>query len=224
MGTMPFEMWRALARDSIAVNTKDSSVLVRVPSGEFEMGDGSDSQCPKHRVYLTEYWINVYTVSNRQYARFLAETKHQPPDQTDYGDPVWKNGQCPAEILDHPVVNVDWNDATAYAKWAGLSLPTEAQWEKAARCPQGLIYPWGNEWDEKCCRHNTNKGIEETAASWVYPGGVSGTGTYQQSGNVLEWCADWYQDGYYTTCRKENPKGARSGIGRVIRGGCWGGR
>jgi sulfatase modifying factor 1 len=208
---------------NLAVNAKDGSVLVRVPAGEFEMGDGKDTNCPKHRVHLDEYWIGVYTVTNRQYTRFVTETQHRAPGTSDLSSPpaVWKNGHCPAEQLDHPVVCVSWEDATAYAKWVGLSLPTEAQWEKAARGPQGLIYPWGWDWNDQRCRNSTNKGSEQTATAWSYPGGASGTGAYNQSGNVFELCADWYMGEYYTQSPKENPRGPDGGANRVLRGGSW---
>ena len=105
---------------------KDGSVLVRIPAGDFEMGDGVDDDCPQHRVYVSEYWIAVACVTNRQYARFLKETKHRAPDRADTGEPAWRNGKCPDALLDHPVVCVSWHDAVAYAKWVGLRLPSEA--------------------------------------------------------------------------------------------------
>ena len=207
---------------NLAVNRKDSSILVRIPAGEFEMGDGKDTNCPNHRIELSEYWMGVYCVTNRQYGKFVSETKHRVPDKADYGDAIWKNGQCPAEKLDHPVVCVSWDDAGAYAKWAGLSLPTEAQWEKAARGPKGLIYPWGDEWDQNKCRNDKNKGSGQTAAVWEYPNGTSGYGIMQQAGNVWEWCADWYDEGYYGKSPAKDPTGPNRGSPRVDRGGGWG--
>ena len=186
------------------------------------MGDGQGDNCPKHKVYLDGYWMGVYCVTNRQYGRFVAETKHRMPDKADYGDAVWKNGQCPEAKMEHPVVCVSHDDCAAYAKWAGLCLPTEAQWEKACRGPKGLIYPWGNEWDEMRCRSATTKGNEQTAAVGAYAAGVSGYGAYQQSGNVGEWCADWYGDKYYTEKgAAKNPTGPATGSARVYRGGGW---
>jgi formylglycine-generating enzyme len=196
----------------LAVNVKDGSVMVRVPAGEFEMGDGKDGDCPKHRVYVGEYWIGVYSVTNRQYGSFVKETGHSAPDKDR-----WKQ----EGLMEHPVTDVSWDDAVAYGKWAGLELPSEAQWEKAARGPLGLIYPWGNEWDPGKCRNGENKGSEETADVWGYPGGVSGYGTYEQSGNVLEWCADWYDEEYYKYRAARDPRGPDTGSSRVIRGGSW---
>ena len=196
----------------LALNKKDSSILVRIPAGEFEMGDVKDSTCPKHQVELSEYWIGVYCVTNRQYGKFVAETKHRNPDNQR-----WQK----SELLDHPVTDVSWDDCAAYAKWAGLSLPTEAQWEKAARGPGGLIYPWGNEWDANKCRNSTNKGSGTTAAVWDHSNGTSGYGTLQQSGNVWEWCADWWDENYYGKSPPKDPTGPNGGSSRVNRGGCW---
>ena len=213
---------RYRAEHALAVNRKDGSVLAYVPGGEFEMGDGKGDDCPKHRVEVDGYWIGLSCVTNRQYGRFVAETKHRVPDKADYGTPVWQNGRCPEEKLDHPVGCVSWEDAVAYGKWAGLRLPTEAEWEKAARGVKGLIYPWGNEWDEKRCRNANNRGSEETTVVWGYPGGVSGYGAGQQSGNVWEWCADWYDEKYYGKDEVRNPSGPPAGSYRVRRGGSWG--
>jgi formylglycine-generating enzyme len=195
-------------------NVKDGSVLVWVPGGEFEMGDGKDEDCPKHRVHLDGYYIGVSCVTNRQYGQFVRESKGREP-----GNSKWKD----EALADHPVVDVSWEDASAYAKWAGCELATEAQCEKAARGPAGWIYPWGNEWEGgKKCRNDKNKGSEQTAPVYGYAAGASGYGTYQQSGNVLEWCRDWYDEKYYerrgANC---NPTGPEIGLYRVIRGGGW---
>ena len=204
-------------------DAQEGSVLVLVPAGEFEMGDGQDGNCPKHRVYLDAYYIGVYAVTNRQYAEFVRQTGHRQPDKADYGKAVWANGSYPKEKAEHPVVCVSCDDAAAYCKWAGGSLPTEAQWEKASRGFEALIYPWGQDWDESKCRNSKNRGSEGTAPVYGYPEGVSGYGTYQQSGNVWEWCADTYDGGYYKQSDSgHNPAGPASGSRRVYRGGCWG--
>ena len=195
--------------------------MVLVPAGEFEMGDGEDDICPKHKVYLDAYYINVYAVTNRQYGRFIQVTGHRAPEKADFGDPVWRNGRCPEGKLDHPVVCVSWDDAMAYVRWAGCGLLTEAQWEKAARGPLGLKYPWGNEWDKHKCRHYNNRGDETTCNVWRHGQGVSGYGTYNQSGNVFEWCRDWYDSEYYGKSPRENPPGPAKGSFQVRRGGGW---
>jgi formylglycine-generating enzyme required for sulfatase activity len=206
----------------LAVNCKDGSVLVRIPAGEFEMGDGNDTACPKHKVRMSEYWMGVYCVTNRQYGRFVEETGHRVPETAEYGTPVWMGGRCPEEKQEHPVVYVDWEDASAYAAWSGLVLPTEAQWEKAVRGPLGLLYPWGGEWDGTRCRHHKNRESETTSPVGAYAKGVSGYGTSGQSGNVWEWCRDWYEGGYYGKGPSVDPAGPESGSVRVIRGGGWG--
>ncbi len=211
-----YDSWLKSMRGRVAVNAKDGSVLLRVPAGGFEMGDGQAMDCPKHRVYLDEFWIGAYCVTNRQYVRFVQEAKHSAPNRGP-----WSNGTCSADALDHPVTHVNWDDALAYAKWSGLALPTEAQWEKAARGPLGLIHPWGPAWDADLCRNVDNKGSGRTYAVWRYGRGVSGHGTYQQSGNVWEWCADWYGEKYYGKSGKSNPRGPDGGSDRVRRGGSW---
>ena len=194
-------------------NAQEGSVMVLVSAGEFEMGDGRDQNCPQHRVYLDAYYIGVYAVTNRQYAEFIRQTGHRPP-----GNELWSGN----DYADHPVVYVSWEDAAAYCKWAGGSLPTEGQWEKAARGPGGWIYPWGDDWDESKCRYNMNRGSETTSAVYGYAAGVSGYGTYQQSGNVWEWCSDWYDGRYYKKSgSSRNPTGPASGSLRVNRGGSW---
>jgi formylglycine-generating enzyme required for sulfatase activity len=209
-------------RNRLAVNAKDGLIMVHVPEGEFEMGDGKDEDCSKHRVHLSAYWIGVYCVTNAQYLRFVEATGHRPPARADYGDPVWTGRRFPRKKADHPVVYVSWYDALAYAKWAGCELPTEAQWEKAARGPQGLIYPWGNDWDANKCRQSENHGNEMTSAVSGYPQGVSEYGTYGQSGNVWEWCADWYDSGYYAQSPARDPRRGPKGSSDLSRrGGCW---
>ena len=194
------------------VNPRDGSLLVYVPAGEFEMGDGQDSDCPRHRVYLDAYYIGIHCVTNAQYAKFVTETGYRRPDNREW--------QATARAQ-HPVTDVAWEDARAYATWAGLRLPTEAEWEKAARGPANSLYPWGDEWSAHRCRHGGNRGNQTTAPVTDYESGVSGYGTYQQSGNVWEWCLDWYDGNYYHTSPRENPSGPATGSSRVFRGGSW---
>ena len=217
-------------RNCVDVNQKDGSVMVYVPEGEFEMGDGLESDCPNHKVQLSAYWIGAYCVTNAQYLQFVETTGHRSPDQADFSDdregkagkPVWNGRNFPKDKADHPVVCVSWDDAQAYARWAGCQLPTEAQWEKAARGPRGWVYPWGDKWDSAKCRHFNNKASETTAPVYGYPEGASGFGTFNQSGNVLEWCEDWYDREYYIQSPFHQPTGPVTGKGRVQRGACWG--
>lgn len=143
---------------------------------------------------MPAFYVGVHPVTNAQYARFVAETSHRPPDNR-----IW---QEPGK-MHHPVVCVDWDDATAYCHWAGLRLPTELEWEKAARGVIGRAYPWGNKWDPNRCRNYLNKGSETTADVWGYGQGGSPFGGLQLSGNVWEWCA------------------SSSGQSPAVRGGSW---
>jgi len=209
----------------LALNVRDGSLMVCVPEGDFEMGDGKDGNCPEHRVHLPTYWIGVYAVTNVQYLRFVEATGYREPDLSywSFAPAIWKGRSFPEAKADHPVVCVDWEDAAAYANWAGCQLPTEAQWEKAARGPRGLIYPWGGGWDPAQCRNNVEtKGREGTCPTHGYPLGVSGYGTYNQSGNVWEWCEDWYEHGFYARSPPRDLPGPEREPCRAVRGGGWG--
>ncbi len=216
---------RCRAVSPLIRNVKDGSVMALVPGGEFEMGDGKCMLRPKHRVYVDAFYIGVYCVTNAQYTVFIKATGHRPQERInnifDHSEPVWVNGRCLEAKLNNPVVCVSWDDATAYAEWAGLELATEVQWEKAARGPKNLIYPWGNDWDAGKCRNITNKGNGTTSDVWEYPFGVSGFGTNNQSGNVSEWCRDWYDKASYIE-RNALVWNVVSVSIRGHRGGSWG--
>ena len=210
------QVWEAFFRErmlgafggKLVVNRKDGSVLVHIPSGGFEMGDDKHANCPKHLVELSDYWIGVNCVTNLQYSLYFKAVRRR-----NFSFIVGKEN--------HPVINILWPDAEAYAKWAGCELPTEAQWEKAARGPLGLKYPWGNEWMPELCRNEVNKGSDTTAKVYEYPQGVSAYGTYNQSGNVWEWCRDWFGRSYYSETTSKDPRGPKRGSSRVYRGGSW---
>jgi serine/threonine-protein kinase len=193
------------------VNPKDGAVMVFIPAGEFTMGsnDGGENEKPQHRVTLDGYWIYKYPVTVAQYRQFCQATGRREPPPPRWG---WKD--------DHPIVNVSWNDAVAYCQWAGVRLPTEAEWEKAARGTDGRKYPWGDEWDAGKC-NNYETGPKQTTAVGSYPQGVSPFGVHDMAGNVWEWCADWYDRNYYRSAPSKNPKGPSSGKYRVLRGGSW---
>ena len=161
----------------------DSTVLV--PAGAFAMGtnyDRADPQDhPQHTVSLPEYRIDKYLVTNAQYARFLAETGHRPPS-------TWKDGRIPEGELLYPVTLVNWYDARTYAAWAGKRLPTEAEWEKAARGADGRRWPWGNSMDPK--RLNTYYNVGSATNVDTFKNGVSPYGAFDMAGNVSEWVED----------------------------------
>jgi sulfatase-modifying factor enzyme 1 len=151
--------------------------LVFVPAGEFLMGSntrGSGDQCPLHTVILKEYWIDKFPVTNEQFAQFVQETGYQAQGN-------WQSTFTPGKEQ-HPVVHVTWDDACAYGQWCGKQLPTEAQWEKAARGTDGREYPRGNQWDRNKC----NASGRGTTPVGAYPEDVSPYGGYDMAGNVLE--------------------------------------
>ncbi len=178
-----------------------------IPGGEFLMGsnDGEPDEKPVHKVYLDAYYIDKYEVTNKQYREFVEATGHREPV-------YWGED-------DHPVVYVRREDAVAYATWAGKRLPTEAEWEKAAR--GGLVgkkYPWGDNIDSTKANYDRNVG--HTTPVGTYP--PNNYGLYDMAGNVWEWVSDWYDDDYYANSPSKNPQGPNNASFCVRRGGGWG--
>jgi formylglycine-generating enzyme required for sulfatase activity len=215
---------------------KDAAPMVLVPEGEFAMGtedvglnwhQGNPNEHPPHDVKLRAYWMDQFEVTVDRYAKFVETTRHDPP--------LWEE-DATASAADRPVVGVTWQDAADYCKWAGKRLPTEAEWEKAARGTDRRRFPWGD-MQPFVDIVNYNRGL------WVsYPitlvavtsgldgmsirhglktGGTSPYGLYHMSGNASEWVADWYDAEYYGKSPKENPAGPEKGDKKVVRGGSW---
>ena len=215
----------------------DGYEMVLIPAGRALIGSSdSDSDAegrekPQFEVELPDYYIGLGAVTNIQYAGFLSASR---PSSSDLGKWILLDSDCHVKAEgggygvddvgrhgDHPVVQVSWFGAEAYCAWSGLRLPSEIEWEKAARGPQGSRYPWGDEWDATKCRHSGNKGSERTCGVWDYPDGVSGYGVYNMSGNVLEWCSDWYDAAAYPRYARGDLTRPASGQYRVVRGGSW---
>lgn len=213
--------------------------MVLVPAGPFRMGEDLDELAagckelgfdresllemfdksqPLHTVNIDAFYIDKYEVTNASYQECVKAGKCPVPlDKTSstheeyYDDPKY---------ADFPCVHVDWNNAEAYCEWRGGRLPTEAEWEKAARGGDLRAYPWGDRAPDKTLA-NYARNINETVAVGSYPEGSSIYGAQDMAGNVWEWVGDWYQKDYYRVSPAENPKGPPSGTLKVIRGGGW---
>ena len=201
--------------------------MITIPAGNFTMGSNNESdEKPVHTVYLNEYKISKYTITVGQFKKFVNATGYNAGN-------YWKKPGF-SQKDNHPVVNVSWNDAVAFCKWAEGRLPTEAECEKAARGTDGRKYPWGNSnpsgnllnfadnntnfnWSDK----NVNDGYEYTSPVGNYPSGASPYGVMDMVGNVWEWCSDWYDSNYYANSPSSNPTGPTNGTNRVNRGGSW---
>jgi len=241
------------------VSDIDGMPLIFIPAGEFKMGSSDsdskalDSEKPQHSVYLDAYWIDQTEVTNLMFSRFIEDVGYlteaekegwgttfnlstEKWEQTDGAD--WRHPRGPTSdiiVLDHhPVVQVSWNDARAYCLWAGRNLPTEAEWEKAARGTSGSLYSWGNqpptgdlanfadshlsvEW----ANQNIDDGYQFTAPTGIFLSGASPFGLLDMTGNVWEWVWDWFKDTYYTYSPASNPMGPETGEYRALRGGGW---
>ncbi len=236
--------WAAHAEDYPALAEAVTIPMEQVPAGEFTMGSDADaalaecqkyrSDCqrdwfvaqePVHTVYLDDFSIDVYEVTNALYAECVAEGVCAAPASADsatrtnyYNDPIY---------ADYPVINVTWFDANTYCQWRGARLPSEAEWEKAARGVDARTYPWGEGLD--CSRANyydSSKNdycVGDTTEVGRYESGVSPYGVYDLAGNVWEWVADWYAADYYAALGDgaRNPQGPAGGDSRVLRGGAW---
>ena len=205
--------------------------MVSVPAGPFDMGcSPDDNVCrseenPLHRVTLNAYAIDKYEVTNARYAACVSAGWCAAPYSTGsytrssyYGNPTY---------AEYPVINVDWNQSKVFCQWEGKRLPTEAEWEKAARgANEPRMYPWGGRYQPPDCTlanyaTRVKNCVGDTTQVGSYPSGASPYGALDMAGNVDEWVNDWYDAGYYSVSPASNPTGPTSGQSRVVRGGLW---
>jgi formylglycine-generating enzyme required for sulfatase activity len=187
--------------------------MVLVRGGTFQMGsnDGGSDEKPVHSVTVDDFYISKYEVTFAQYDKFCEATNRKQPD-----DEGWGHGN-------RPVINVSWHDAVAYCKWAGGRLPTEVEWEYAARGgnkSRGYKYAGSNDIDKVAWQSGDDWGSLGSTKP-VGQKQPNELGLYDMSGNVWEWCSDWYGENYYKQSPSSNPKGPSSGKYRVLRGGSW---
>ena len=201
--------------------------MVLIPAGKFLMGSSPKDgrvgftvgvdELPQHTVDLKAYYIDRYEVTAKQYRKFIEATGRKPPGDPRFPEiyPWAREGGVPKEFENNPVIYVSWEDAEAYCQWSGKRLPTEAEWEKAARGTDGRIWPWGNIFDPQKANVQEYK-AGGTLAVGSFPKGVSPYGVYDMAGNVAEWTADWYQ-------AYPGSKLARGAFGktRVVTGGAY---
>lgn len=212
------------------VKGKDGAPMILIPSGPFTMGsnDGLPNERPEHVVTLDAYYIDQYEVTLALYRKFLESGKYESP-------PTWDD-EAATTVGDRPAIGMKWSDAAAYCQWAGKRLPTEAEWEKAARGTDGRRYPWGHMQPfVDIANYNrgvwVNEGITLVAVTsglegmsvrhGLKTGGKSPYGLAHMAGNAAEWVADWYDREYYQKSPDKNPTGPAQGEKRVLRGGSW---
>ena len=201
---------------SSLVSEIDGMTMVYVPAGDFEMGsnDGDRDESPMHTVYLDAFYIDQTEVTNAQYKLCVQAGACGQPEFTMYYND--------SNFSDYPVVDVNWQKANDYCEWAGRELPTEAQWEKAARGTDGRTYPWGEGIDCSRANYGSCDDFADTSPVGHYGElGASLYGVYDMAGNVREWVADWYGEGYYFYSPENNPTGPSDGDRRISRGGMW---
>jgi formylglycine-generating enzyme required for sulfatase activity len=192
---------------------KDSALVVMIPAGEFLMGsnenEGEAPERPQQVVHLSGFFIDKTEVTWRQFRKYV-EAKGGGIPLT----PIWGTPD------DYPASFILWEEAKGYCAWVGGRLPTEAEWEKAARGEDGRKYPWGNEWDQERC-NSISGGPHRPESVGSFPECVSPYGVLDMSGSIWEWCADWYGERYYSESSSLDPQGPASGTRRIIRGGAW---
>jgi len=212
-----FSMYKTIVGD-------EGREMVLIPEGPFTMGsvEGDPDEAPEHQLYLKSYYIDSKEVTQAEYDRFVRMTKRGKPFV-----PVFEDDISKIVKPELPAIGMSWNDAGAYCKWAGKRLPTEAEWEKAARGTDKRTYPWGND-DPTSQLANYSvdgkrawQGMSTLSPVGSFDEGKSPHGIYDMAGNVWEWVADWYDREYYQKSPEKSPTGPKEGERRVIRGGSW---
>lgn len=190
--------------------------MVLIPAGKLRMGTNDptrEDENPEHIVNISAYYMDKTEVTNLQYKEFIAVTGHRQPSH-------WRHNTFPdARKSDHPIVNISWDDAKAYADWVGKRLPTEAEWERAALGDGRNEYPWGKSCNPECANFDNPDG--RTTPVEQYSRGVSPMGIWDMCGNVSEWVNDWYDSKYYPISPDTDPRGPDGGHQRVHRGGSY---
>lgn len=215
MAKDPDDRYFDVAQTRLALMSADVEPMVAIPRGPFLRGsskddpNGRDEERPMRELELSAFYIDRNPVTVAQFQKFIDATEHEVPDEFARHNPPQK--------ADHPVVFVTWDEASAYASWAGKRLPTEAEWEKAARGTDGRQYPWGNEPPtESRAVFGGKSGTEPVSGR---PEGASPFGAQDMAGNAFEWVADWYSRSYYADCSEVDPAGPETGKKRILRGG-----
>jgi Uncharacterized conserved protein len=204
------------------ISPLDNMTIIYIPPGNFLMGTSNDAKVikveeqPQRTIFLDGYWIDKVPVTNGMYHRCLDAGKCNGLVTTTNYHEIFIN----PNFTNHPVVYVNWNDAVKYCAWVGGSLPTEAQWEKAARGTDGRIYPWGNTPpNSKLANYHNYLGMTTIVGS--FPAGASPYGLLDMAGNVREWIKDWYSDYYFHDATASNPTGPAKGVNHTLKGGGW---
>lgn len=193
--------------------------MVQIPEGPFTMGsaDGDPDEAPEHQIFLKAYYLDLREVNQQEYARFAKMTKRPMPRIE-----VFEDDQSKLLKPEFAAMSVSWDDAAAYCKWAGKRLPTEAEWEKAGRGEGKRRYPWGEKFENgRANVDGSEDGYRYLAPPGSFEAGRSPYGLYDMTGNVAEWVADSYDEGYYRTSPYRDPKGPEEGEIKVVRGGSW---
>ena len=204
--------------------------LCLIPAGAFTMGSDDDlpNEAPMHEIHLNAYYIGKTEVTNAEYYPFWLETGGTDSEHTpiSYGETFGTWPEISKTKPNYPVIGVSWDSAVAYAAWRGMRLPTEAEWEKAARGTDAKRWPWGDTFTPRIKGATVHANVWKQSGSHLqpvgtFPTGASPYGAYDMAGNVWEWVADRYSDTYYRRSATRNPKGPAVGSRRVVKGGSW---